>query len=341
MKLYRWLALAALIAGCVWMTGCKKEESTELDYMTGKLTLSMPEFVNPGYTKTFMIDTLMKVRRPDGGPVGYRILNSETGATDTLVTADGVIKEHYYTLTVSDDLSTQSLTLTAFVGPDVKYYTSSVSASYTVVNPGFGPDASLTNVDFDEADLFIDDRDLNIYFYAEVQGRDWMLHNLAWDVLGAPYKRCDAMTEVFGNYYTWEEAQVACPDGWRLPTDAEWTELLIGAVPGKDLEGLAGLVMGDVYFNGKKMWEYWRDVTITNLYGLWMIPTGYATIADDEYTFDGLYKYAAFWTADESDGLGICRYIYHDKDVVYRGKMSKTDFAASVRCVRETGFFDD
>ena len=58
-------------------------------------------------------------------------------------------------------------------------------------------------------------------------------------------------------------------------------------------------------------------------------------MADGAYDFDGLYSYAAFWTADEADGLGVCRYIFHNKDVVYRGRMSKTDFAATVRCVRD------
>ena len=27
-------------------------------------------------------------------------------------------------------------------------------------------------------------------------------------------------------YYSWDEAQKACPRGWRLPTEAEWQELL-------------------------------------------------------------------------------------------------------------------
>jgi len=30
----------------------------------------------------------------------------------------------------------------------------------------------------------------------------------------------------------------------------------------------------------------------------------------------------------------VCRYIYQDKDIVYRGRLSKTDFGASVRCVK-------
>ena len=62
---------------------------------------------------------------------------------------------------------------------------------------------------------------------------------------------------------------------------------------------------------------------------------GYGRVQDEDAVFDGLYAYATFWTSDEADGQGICRYIYQDKDILYRGRKSKTDFAASVRCVKE------
>ena len=59
MKLYRWLLPAAFAAVLALSAGCKKEESTEYKSLTGSLSVSMPEYVNAGFTKTFMIDTLM------------------------------------------------------------------------------------------------------------------------------------------------------------------------------------------------------------------------------------------------------------------------------------------
>ena len=56
MKLYKWLVPAVLIAGCV-LPGCKKEEEASYEYMTGRLSLALPPFVQPGYSKSFMIDT--------------------------------------------------------------------------------------------------------------------------------------------------------------------------------------------------------------------------------------------------------------------------------------------
>jgi uncharacterized protein (TIGR02145 family) len=333
MKLYKWLVPAVLIAGCV-LLGCKKEEEASYEYMTGKLSLALPPFVEPGFSKSFMIDTMMTMTRPDGGTVGYYFTDPDTGKNDTLVRANGVIDHHYFTMTAPDKVTTQTLRLVAFVDEDAKYYSSSASAPFTIVRPGVTPNSSITHFEYTSTRM-VDPRDERDYYTAVAGGREWMRQNLAWEGAGKPYRLCEAMNDVFGRYYTWEEAQTACPDGWQLPSDADWTALAEGAEAGKDIAGLAGQVMADLYFNETKMWEYWREVKITDGLRLSVMPTGYAIVAGEDYTFDSLYKYAAFWTSDESDGLGVCRYIYHDKDIVYRGRMSKTDFAATVRCVKK------
>ena len=130
MKLYKWLVPAVLIAGCV-LPGCKKDEETSYEYLDGRLSLSMPGYVNPGFTKTFMIDTLMTLSRPDGGAIGYYFTDPDTGVADTLVTADGVIHSHYYTVTVPDKIKTLTLRLNAFLDEEAEYYSSSASATFT------------------------------------------------------------------------------------------------------------------------------------------------------------------------------------------------------------------
>ena len=166
-----------------------------------------------------------------------------------------------------------------------------------------------------------------------------MRQNLAWEGAGAPFKDCEAMTPIFGRYYTWEEAQSACPDGWRLPADEDWAAVaeIYGdtSVPGADYEGLAGDMMEDLYFNGTRMWEYWREVDVTNAARLSVMPVGYASVEAGSHEFDAVYEYASFWTADETGGFGVCRYIVTGQDIVYYGNMSKTDFACSVRCVSD------
>ena len=333
MKLSRWSLLAALVA--LALLGCKKDKEETNEYMDGDLTLPLPLYVEPGFSKAFSIDTLMVMSRSDGGKIGYYVHDSGTSVYDTLVTADGRIVHRDFVVTAPDELTSRTITLTAFTDSESSYYNSSASSTYTVVRPGLDGKGSITQFEPGESGTLTDARDGRKYYVLDGEKLRWMRHNLAWTGAGVPYLECGAMNDVFGRYYTWEEAQTACPEGWRLPTDAEWSALDPSAEAGKDIAGLAGKVMGDLYFNGTKMWEYWREVKITDQLGISAMPVGYAMAKDGVFSFDGVFIYAAFWTADESDDMGVCRYIFHNKDIVYRGRMSKTDFAASVRCVAD------
>lgn len=335
MKFSKHLLLVLLAAGCLLQQGCKKEEK-QAEYMNGVLRLRVEPFVSPGYTKTFMIDTLMTVTRPDGGTVGYYFYNENTDTRDTLVTEDGRIKNHYYTLTVPEDMTgTVTLWLFAFPTADANYYKTYTSADMIVVRPGLDGNGTITGFDTSAGSKFTDERDGREYYQIEAGGNTWMRENLAWKGSGRPYIELRAMGDIFGHYYTWTEASQACPDGWRLPADADWAALMEGAEAGKDIPDLAGRIMGNLYFNGTKLWPYWREVNITDALQLSVIPAGYAVVGEDRSNFTGVSEYAAFWTADESGDEAVIRYIYQDKDILYRALMLKDEFAATVRCVRE------
>ena len=333
------ISLFALLAVCAVLPGCKKDSETSKSYLSGSLSLSMPSFVAPGYTKTFDIEELMTLSREDGGTIGYYFKAPVTSVYDTLVLADGTVRKRYYTVEVPDSLGKQSLTLGAFTDDDI-YYGSSAAVSFTVVKAGLDNKGSITGFTHALTDgSFTDPRDGRLYYTTTIDGTEWMRHNLAWEGSGIAYGSCDVMSDIFGRYYTWEEAQTACPEGWSLPTDEDWVAVGrkygSGAASGKDLEGLAGNVMENLYFNGERMWEFWRGVKITDKSRLSVMPSGYFLIKGDVYTNDALNEYAAFWTSDKVGEDGVLRYIYEDKDTVYRGLMSTTDFAASVRCVRK------
>jgi uncharacterized protein (TIGR02145 family) len=162
------------------------------------------------------------------------------------------------------------------------------------------------------------------------------------------------MDGVLGRYYSYDEAMTACPEGWRLPTDKEWLEMLqtvdsslTGVEPFNTIPGVASKLMADVRFNGEKAWEYWPAVgEITNETKLSIIPAGYANLgskdAQGKYSrakFTGYTKYAAFWTADlasEEEGTAFYRYLYCDQPDLLIGKGDRKFFGASVRCVRPT-----
>jgi len=334
MKLKSWMLPLSLLAVLFLAGACKKDKQIDSKSLTGSLSLNMPAFMEVGSTKTFDVDALMTLSCADGLPIGYYFTDPSTAKRDTVVNADGSFRSHSYTITAADALETQTLTLTAFVA-NSNYSNVSATASFTIVRPGFDGKGSITRYDAaPTTGTFTDERDGKSYDYIAIGGLDWMRQNLSWAGAGIPYWNCEAMGDIFGRYYTWEEAQGACPTGWRLPTDADWTGLQADAVAGKDIAGLAGRMMADLYFNGERMWGYWRDVRLTDALGFSAMPVGYVNVGDGAATFQGIYSYAAFWTSDESGELAVSRYINESKDIVYRGSMSKTDFAASVRCVR-------
>ena len=327
-----------LAAAALALVSCKKDEDVVSKTLDGYVRLEFPEFVTPGFSKTFCIDTLMTVTRDDGGEVGYYFTTPITEVRDTMRNDRGEVVHREYTYTAPDSLGNFSLTLTAY-GDD--YISSSSYANFTVVRPGLNGRSSLTNFEVLDSDrTFVDTRDRQTYYYTTIGDTDWMRQNLAWAGAGHPYYDCEAMSSIFGRYYTWDEAQDACPPGWRLPTDEDWAEVAAvygsSSAPGANFTDLSGDLMEDIYFNGIKLWEYWREVKITNDARLSVMPVGYAQVEDGKYTFGYIYQYAAFWTADEVDAdNAVFRYIYEDQPLVYWGSISKSDLAFSVRCVRD------
>ncbi len=339
MKFWR-ISLFALLAAVLTLPGCKKDSEDSKSYLSGSLSLNLPTYVAPGYTKTFKVDTLMTLSRSDGGTIGYYFKDPATAAYDTLVLADGTVRSEYYSFEVPDTLGNLSLTFGAYT-TDGKYYGSSKSATFTVVKAGLDGDGSITGFTRTESDgSFIDARDGREYCYINIDGTDWMRQNLAWEGAGTAYGGCDVMSDIFGRYYTWEQALTACPEGWTLPSDEDWVALGrkfgSNAAAGEDIEGLAGKVMENLYFNGTRMWEFWRDVKITDKARLSVMPSGYVTMSGSEdYEYSAIYKYAAFWTSDMVGKEAVLRYIYQDKDIVFCDPVSATDFGATVRCVRK------
>lgn len=172
------------------------------------------------------------------------------------------------------------------------------------------------------------------YNTVTIGGLEWMAENIASEgtgeeAKGAALENSDAVSRMFGRFYTWDEATEICssidPDGgnaWRLPSRDDWNSLGRyfsesgengsgdGTSSGENgnpslWAGATGKLMTNVRFNGDEMWEYWPAVQITNESGFSVIPTGYATVLDRGegqnkiWTFFGMNEYAGFWTSTE------------------------------------------
>ncbi|MBO4670693.1 MAG: fibrobacter succinogenes major paralogous domain-containing protein [Bacteroidales bacterium] len=337
----RFLNIFALSVLALSLFSCKDEEDTK-EYMNGTLlfTCDMPVYVMPG--EKYQAEA-SGITAPDGTPVAYYYSNTVNSKRDTVRTAP-----FKYTYTIPDTLGTFSLSCTAFaVESSDKYYVSSSSMSFVVVDDNlYSGKGSVTGwtVREDEPSEMLYDR---LYYLASVGATEWIRYNLCrvdYDasgapVFGRPFAGCKAMRNVLGGFYTWEEARHACPEGWRLPSEADWIALLKASGAPDSLQPLeespcgAGKLMANASFNGTMMWDYYRGVSITDA-SISVLPAGFALVGASGYEYAGYGSYAALWTSDEFEGKGVYRYINEQSDCVYVGLADKTRFAASVRCVR-------
>ena len=125
----------------------------------------------------------------------------------------------------------------------------------------------------------------------------------------------------YGRLYTWAAAKTACPLGWHLPSDAEWTKLTT-YLGGEDTAG------------GKlKSTSTWRypNTGATNSTGFTGLPGGMRGIG----AFDGIGFNGNWWTATESDDINAWNRVLTKEDAgIVRFFSGLKGCGFSVRCIR-------
>jgi uncharacterized protein (TIGR02145 family) len=130
--------------------------------------------------------------------------------------------------------------------------------------------------------------------------------------------------ESTGRLYTWDAAMEVCPDGWRLPTEAEIY----------DIWHATHSVLEVVSLEMRKE----IDLEITDAYGLSFVPSGLYYV-DDPYKNDGdetLLVKSSVWLSDNTeDGYAEAYQIHFEEylDQTVEGEL-KTSFMP-VRCVKK------
>ena len=322
------------LAGIAFLTvlalfSCKKDETETYNYLGGVPEFSLPEYGVAGDSFSFKAKGVTADDK-DAEVKYYWYANPIKTAKDTSMT---------YSITLPDTLCTVTVYCVGFADG---YYSSSTSHSITIVKPD-RVNGSISGISFDETRdfKFTDPRDGHEYWCTTVGSTDWFRENLAYKGSGTALANCEATSDVFGHFYTWDEAVTACPEGWRLSGLGEWADaaaVILGERPDpmSRFYSAAGGFMGKVRFNGNEMWEYWPKVDITDQLGLSMVPLGYAVKQESNARFNSMYDYAAFWTADEKDAeQAYYRYFYDESPDLFMGHSDKSSFAANVRCVRD------
>lgn len=166
-----------------------------------------------------------------------------------------------------------------------------------------------------------DARDGKSYKTVKINNQVWMAENLNFKIEGTVCPGgADENCATLGRFYTWEDAQTACPEGWHLPADAEWDTLI---------EATGDVNNAAKALRAKTTWKE-SDVGVDQ-YGFAILPTGFksATSSDCSPMFD-----ASFWALEEySSTSGWGRFVDGDYSVKRRNFDKKS--ARSVRCIQD------
>ena len=188
-----------------------------------------------------------------------------------------------------------------------------------------------------------DPRDGKAYKTTQIGGKTWMAENLNYfDIEGAAssikndwcYWDKPENCESAGRLYTWKVAQRICPEGWRLPTKADWESLLqeVGADSLNEI-----LWKGSSKLKSVNGWE--NNGSGTDDFGFTALPAGmkFTTRTQDGFTYHGCSS--LMWAATEADGGAADSLAYHmyldcSNDNAIVNTVRKIN-GLSVRCVKD------
>ena len=188
-----------------------------------------------------------------------------------------------------------------------------------------------------------DPRDGTVYKTTQIGGKTWMAENLNYfDIEGAAssikndwcYWDKPENCESAGRLYTWKVAKRVCPEGWRLPTKADWESLLqeVGADSLNEI-----LWKGSSKLKSVNGWE--NNGSGTDDFGFTALPAGmkFTTRTQDGFTYHGCSS--LMWAATEADGGAADSLAYHmyldcSNDNAIVNTVKKIN-GLSVRCVKD------
>lgn len=209
-------------------------------------------------------------------------------------------------------------------------------------------DSTPSPVEPEATGSFTDPRDGEQYGWVRYGGLDWMTENMRYDIQdnvnstiyldadengssnGGSNPNSTRNLAKFGRLYSQKGAQAACPDGWRIPTDADWQRLeqALGMsasdAASDDWRGNIAPLMLTVYESTPPL-----NLRLGGIYFNSSLQTG--------WRFMGVYAY--YWTSTpDSSKEGEYYYVRkltYARNEVCRMSMDPSAYKLSVRYVRD------
>lgn len=150
-----------------------------------------------------------------------------------------------------------------------------------------------------ETGQFTDARDGKVYNWVKIGDQTWMSENFAYkpDNDFWAYDNDENNVATYGYLYTLETATAICPDGWHVPTNDEWIEL-IEYLGGYEEAGNKMKEAGGAHWDS----EDYGNRNITNSSGFTALPGGRFEIWFDEFDYLGFY---GFWWTESGSGVDL------------------------------------
>lgn len=189
---------------------------------------------------------------------------------------------------------------------------------------------------------FMDARDSQTYRSVTIGSQVWMAQNLNHQIDSSWwYKNSAANGAMHGRLYQWaaamglddscntkscaddltEKRQGACPSGWHVPTESEWTKLVDTTLE-VDVAGTKLKATGDG----------WRTYSGTNQYGFGALPSG-ARVNNNSFT--NLGGEAIFWSASAKYASSAWFLAISNSGESAKGDDGKKNLGLSLRCLHD------
>jgi len=216
-----------------------------------------------------------------------------------------------------------------------------------------GGDGSTCIVCADCSDSECCDCDGNVYETVQIGEQLWMAENLKtthyndgseitlitnnedWGSFDegqyGVYNNDSTIADIYGNLYNFavvDDSRGVCPEGFYVPSDAEYTVLT-------DYLGGTSVAGGKMKESGHEHWNYYNDQITSeasNESGFTGIPAGYRFGSNGLYGSMGIYGY--FWSSSDSSYGAWYRLLNYGNPNVLRSSYYKHS-GFSVRCLGE------
>jgi uncharacterized protein (TIGR02145 family) len=222
---------------------------------------------------------------------------------------------------------------------------------------------SLPKQKYIEKGTFTDSRDGKTYKTVKIGNQEWMAENLAYlptvypssslsfveprfyvygyyqgtDVAAA---KQNANYTTYGVLYNWLAAKAACPSGWHLPTNAEWTALENYLIAnGFNYDGKSkgnkiakSLAATTDWRSSSDIGAIGNNLSLNNKSGFSALPGGWRSWYPG---FSSITCYGIWWSATEINTYRAWSWVLAYYNEVFCLTGSGKDDGFSVRCVRD------